>query len=45
MRYILHKLPYANKDLEGIGPIDRCWSAAPTSSTSAAKKQLSTPLL
>jgi hypothetical protein len=23
MRYVLHKLPYANKDLEHIGKLDR----------------------
>jgi hypothetical protein len=22
MRYVLHKLPYANKDLDRIGPLD-----------------------
>jgi hypothetical protein len=22
MRYVLHKLPYANKDIDGIGPLD-----------------------
>jgi len=37
MRYVLHKLPYANKDLDRVGRSTRCWSAAPTWCTSAAR--------
>ena len=45
MRYILHKLPYANKDLEGIGPIDPLLVGRANVVYERGEKQLNTPLL
>jgi polyphosphate kinase 2 len=45
MRYVLHKLPYANKDLEGIGPIDPLLVGRANVVYERGEKQLATPLL
>ncbi len=45
MRYVLHKLPYKNKDLEGIGPIDPLLVGRANVVYERGEKQLSTPLL
>jgi len=45
MRYVLHKLPYANKDLEAIGPIDPLLVGRANVVYERGEKQLSTPLL
>jgi polyphosphate kinase len=45
MRYILHKLPYAGKDLEGIGPIDPLLVGRANVVYERGEKQISQPLL
>ena len=45
MRYVLHKLPYRNKDLEGIGPIDPLLVGRANVVYERGEKQLNTPLL
>ncbi|MBK9244373.1 MAG: polyphosphate kinase 2 [Burkholderiales bacterium] len=45
MRYVLHKLPYRNKDLEGIGPIDPLLVGRANVVYERGEKQLATPLL
>jgi len=45
MRYVLHKLPYANKDLEGVGPIDPLLVGRANVVYERGEKQLTTPLL
>ena len=45
MRYILHKLPYRNKDLEGAGPIDPLLVGRANVVYERGEKQLNTPLL
>jgi polyphosphate kinase len=45
MRYVLHKLPYKNKDLEGIGPIDPLLVGRANVVYERGEKQINTPLL
>ena len=45
MRYILHKLQYAGKDLEGIGPIDPLLVGRANVVYERGEKQISQPLL
>jgi len=45
MRYILHRLPYRNKDLEGIGPIDPLLVGRANVVYERGEKQMNTPLL
>jgi len=45
MRYVLHRLPYRNKDLEGIGPIDPLLVGRANVVYERGEKQLNTPLL
>jgi polyphosphate kinase len=45
MRYVLHKLPYKNKDLEGIGPIDPLLVGRANVVYERGERQLTTPLL
>jgi polyphosphate kinase 2 len=45
MRYVLHKLPYRNKDLEGIGPIDPLLVGRANVVYERGEKQMNTPLL
>jgi len=45
MRYVLHKLPYKGKDLEGIGPIDPLLVGRANVVYERGEKQMNTPLL
>ncbi len=45
MRYVLHKLPYKNKNLETIGPIDALLVGRANVVYERGEKQISTPLL
>jgi polyphosphate kinase 2 len=45
MRYILHKLPYKGKDLEGIGPIDPLLVGRANVVYERGERQINTPLL
>jgi polyphosphate kinase 2 len=45
MRYVLHKLPYRNKDLEGIGPIDPLLVGRANVVYERGERQMNTPLL
>jgi polyphosphate kinase 2 len=45
MRYVLHKLPYKNKDLDGIGPIDPLLVGRANVVYEQGEKQITTPLL
>jgi polyphosphate kinase 2 len=45
MRYILHKLPYKGKDLEGVGPIDPLLVGRANVVYERGEKQINTPLL
>ncbi len=45
MRYVLHKLPYKNKDLEGLGPIDPLLVGRANVVYERGERQLTTPLL
>ncbi len=45
MRYVLHRLPYKDKDLEGIGPIDPLLVGRANVVYERGEKQISKPLL
>ena len=45
MRYVLHKLPYAGKDLEAIGPIDPLLVGRANVVYERGEKQINRPLL
>jgi len=45
MRYVLHKLPYKGKDLEGIGPIDPLLVGRASVVYERGEKQVNQPLL
>jgi len=45
MRYVLHRLPYTGKDLEGIGPIDPLLVGRANVVYERGEKQISKPLL
>ena len=45
MRYVLHRLPYKNKDLDGIGPIDPLLVGRANVVYERGERQLTTPLL
>jgi polyphosphate kinase 2 len=45
MRYILHKLPYKDKDVEGVGPIDPLLVGRANVVYEQGERQVTTPLL